>query len=68
MENFVLLKTFFSGIDAHNAKNHLESLGIFTQILGDINATSYNFFTQSNGGIRMFVHENDYKNAVELLD
>ncbi len=67
MDNFVLLKTFFTGIDAHNAKNHLDNGGVFSQIIGEINATSYNVFTQSNGGIRLFVHKDDFENATEIL-
>ncbi|MFT5724704.1 MAG: hypothetical protein ACI9JN_001826 [Bacteroidia bacterium] len=68
MENFVILETYFNSIDAHNAKNHLDTCGIFSQIIGDINATSYNFFTQSNGGIRLYVHKDDFENAQKLLN
>lgn len=68
MENFVLLHTFFNSIDAHNAKNHLDSCGIFSQIMGDINATTYNVFTQANGGIQIYVYKDDYENALELLN
>ncbi|MFT5511777.1 MAG: hypothetical protein ACI8SE_000170 [Bacteroidia bacterium] len=68
MENFVLLHTYFNTLDAHNAKNHLDSCGIFSQIMGDINATTYNFFTQANGGITLYVYKDDYNNALKLLD
>ncbi len=68
MENFTILHTFFNSIDAHNAKNHLDSCGIFTQIMGDINATTYNVFTQANGGIQLLVHKDDYEKAIELLN
>ena len=68
MENFVLVHTYFNSIDAHNAKNHLESCGMFSQIMGDIGATTYNAFTQANGGIQLLVHKDDYENAVKLLN
>jgi len=68
METFTILHTFFNSIDAHNAKNHLDSCGIFTQIMGDINATTYNVFTQANGGIQLLVHKDDYEKAIELLN
>ena len=67
IENFTLLQTFFNGIDAHSTKNHLESHGIFCQIIGDINATNYNVFTPTNGGIRLFVHQDDYEKALKVL-
>lgn len=68
MENFTLVHTFFNSIDAHNVKNHLDSCGIFSQLLGDINATTYNIFTQANGGIQLFVHKDDFEKANELLN
>ena len=68
MENFVLLHTFFNSIDAHNAKNHLESCGVFSQIMGDINASTYNYFTQANGGVELYVHKDDIENARNLLN
>ena len=67
MEHFELIATYFQPLDAHNAKNVLEANDIFCQLLGEINATTYNFFTPSSGGIRLYVHENDVERALELL-
>lgn len=68
MENFVLFDKYFTSIEAHNAKNHLESFGIFSQILGETNATSYNFFTPTNGGIHLYVHKDDLEKAKEIFE
>jgi hypothetical protein len=68
MENFVILESYFNALDAHNAKNHLESGGIFSQIIGDTGATMYNTFTPSNGGISLYVHQDDLQNAQRLLN
>jgi hypothetical protein len=67
MENYILFQTFFNSLDAHNAKNHLASAEIRAEIIGDINATTYNVFTQANGGIRLYVHKDDVENAIEIL-
>jgi hypothetical protein len=68
MENFVLLHTYFTSIEAHNAKNHLESVGIFSQILGETNATMYNFHTPTSGGIDLYTHKEDFEKAMALLN
>jgi hypothetical protein len=68
MDNFVILKTFFSSLDAHNAKNLLESSGVFSELVGELNAVNYNVFTPSNGGIRLFVHKDEFESASKILD
>ncbi|MBO6518371.1 MAG: DUF2007 domain-containing protein [Bacteroidia bacterium] len=68
MDNFVLLKTYFSPIDAHNAMNFLDSHGIFSQIIGSTAATTYNAFNPGKGGVRLFVHKDELENAKSLLN
>ena len=68
MENFILLDTFHTSIEAHNVKNHLESNGIPAEVIGEISSMSYNFFTQSNGGIRLYVHKDHEEAARKLME
>ncbi|MFT4522626.1 MAG: hypothetical protein ACI8ZN_001576 [Bacteroidia bacterium] len=67
MENFVLLQTYFTGIEAQGAKNTLASYNIFSEIIGEMGATMYNVFTPAQGGIRLFVHEKDAEKAAKVL-
>ncbi|MCB9262219.1 MAG: DUF2007 domain-containing protein [Flavobacteriales bacterium] len=67
MQNPTLLKKYFTSIEAHNAKNMLETNGIEAFVLGETATITYNFFTPTDGGIRLMVDEVDMELAQKLL-
>ena len=68
MESWVLLKTFFSPVEAHMTANFLKSGGIDCVIQNEISSQVYNFHTPSDGGIKLLVKEADMDNAIELMN
>lgn len=49
-------------------RNILENEGVFCQIFNETGAQVYNFYTQSNGGIILKVHEKDLEKAQSILE
>ncbi len=68
MEDFVVVKTFNSEIEASIVKGKLESEGILTLIAGGNVIPYLSFFTPGRKGVQLKVFSNDVEKALQLIE
>ncbi len=67
MNNWRIVLTTMLPQDAHMAKVYLESLGVAVVIKDELTAQVDNFCSNAIGGVKLFVHESNFENSVQLL-
>ena len=68
MDDFVVLNTYLTRLDAEIHRSKLEAYKIKTKLTGDDEGGMAPFpFSPSSTGIRLFVLKKDYKKAKDLL-
>jgi len=69
MDDFILLKTYTTRLEAEIHKSKLEAYKIQTQMIGDDEGGMAPFpFQPTPTGIKLLVHKNDYKKAKDILN
>ena len=67
MNDWRIVLTTMLPQDAHMAKAYLESLGVEVVIKDELTAQVDNFCSNAIGGVKLFVHESNFENSVQLL-
>ncbi|MFN3194790.1 MAG: DUF2007 domain-containing protein [Chlorobiota bacterium] len=66
--NFIILKSFDNTIDAHLLKSKLESEDIICHLKDEYITNAYQQYSYPFGGVKLMVYEDNYKQALELLE
>jgi hypothetical protein len=66
--NFITLKSFDNSIDAHLLKSKLESEDIICYLKDEYITNAYQQYSYPFGGVKLMVYEDNYKQALELLE
>lgn len=68
MKNWIEIISFTHPHEAHLAKNFLESSGVEVEIKDEFTVQVYGFLSNAIGGVKLFVEEDNAKEALSLLE
>lgn len=67
-DNYDILAVFEYSTEAHVIKSRLDSDGFKTMLMDEKTIDSDPLISNAIGGVKLLVHKNDFKNAVEVFN
>jgi len=67
MDNWITITSFTFPVEAHMAQGFLESEGIVTMLKDELTVQVNSFYSNAVGGVKLQVKENDYDEALMIL-